>query len=144
MKVLILAGSLFQTVPEAPIDSSQQQRFFHMSLERDLKKAGTYLSPDSPWRRDFMVGGHNPFDAQRKSELYANLPGVFVLLCVFTLFISVDSLYPSGYRPLVSPWPAFPGLFGSLVGLFLSLDKLKKYQDGDFYLNELWMPPHGT
>jgi hypothetical protein len=55
MKVLILAGSLYQTVPEAPIDSSQQQRFFHMTLEKWLQKNGAKLAADSDWRKNFGI-----------------------------------------------------------------------------------------
>ncbi len=34
-----------------------------MSLERDLKKAGIVLPPDSHWRKNFLVKGKDPLEA---------------------------------------------------------------------------------
>lgn len=57
-----------------------------MSLERDLKKAGIVLPPDSPWRRNFLVKGKDPLEARAIYDFCASL--VFLSVAAATVWFA--------------------------------------------------------
>ncbi len=68
-----------------------------MSLERDLKKAGIVLPPDSHWRRNFLVKGTDPLVAQFRSNIYTNLfvasvIGIFAWLFGNLIFLPIADI----------------------------------------------------